>query len=321
MFTDTERGMGTYNRPLTGMAEGQPDSVAREAAWSGVQAESSGFSMPTMRPVNLRMSAEGPEAAAALKVTGLDYFGARYYSGGQGRFTSPDQPLIDQNPADPQSWNLYSYVRNNPLGFVDLNGRSCIKLDDGSSGDDGDGKGCKDAGVAPDDKNGKGKITPQVVDVGAESAPGFGSAEWTRQMLRDLPTSFERGNRPDSLNNVFSFFGYDQNDSRPSCFGGFLENTASNINPLPPSLSTVGDLAGQAGTFYWFQRAIQHAATTPSRTFGTPFLMYPNKSSVFRSLLSKSGRASVAGALFSLDIGIFQALVTEFDDLRNGRCQ
>jgi len=54
--------------------------------------------------------------------TGLDYFGARYLSGAQGRFTSPDRPLLDQHPEDPQSWNLYSYVRNNPLKFLDPNG-------------------------------------------------------------------------------------------------------------------------------------------------------------------------------------------------------
>src|SRR5439155_19699467 len=48
--------------------------------------------------------------------TGLDYFGARYLSSTQGRFTSPD-PLFFQKEMleDPQRWNLYSYVRNNPL--------------------------------------------------------------------------------------------------------------------------------------------------------------------------------------------------------------
>lgn len=30
---------------------------------------------------------------------------------------------MDQDPADPQSWNLYSYVRNNPLRFVDPTGK------------------------------------------------------------------------------------------------------------------------------------------------------------------------------------------------------
>lgn len=53
---------------------------------------------------------------------GLDYFGARYFSGAQGRFTSPDAPFADQHPADPQSWNLYSYSRNNPLRYIDPSG-------------------------------------------------------------------------------------------------------------------------------------------------------------------------------------------------------
>ena len=55
--------------------------------------------------------------------TGLDYFGARYMSAAQGRFTSPDAPFADQKPEDPQSWNLYSYVRNNPLRYTDPTGR------------------------------------------------------------------------------------------------------------------------------------------------------------------------------------------------------
>ncbi len=59
--------------------------------------------------------------------TGLDYFGARYYSGAQGRFTSPDQPFADQHVHDPQSWNLYSYARNNPLRFVDVTGEAVIE--------------------------------------------------------------------------------------------------------------------------------------------------------------------------------------------------
>ncbi len=55
---------------------------------------------------------------------GLDYFGARYYAGAMGRFTSADAPLLDQDPLDPRSWNLYGYVRNNPLKFVDPDGRA-----------------------------------------------------------------------------------------------------------------------------------------------------------------------------------------------------
>ena len=59
--------------------------------------------------------------------TGLDYFGARYYSSAQGRFTSPDAPFADQHPEDPQSWNLYVYGRNNPLRFIDDQGRAVFE--------------------------------------------------------------------------------------------------------------------------------------------------------------------------------------------------
>jgi RHS repeat-associated protein len=56
----------------------------------------------------------------------LDYFGARYYSGPQGRFTSADAPFADQSPDDPQSWNLYTYGRNNPMRFTDPTGRCVV---------------------------------------------------------------------------------------------------------------------------------------------------------------------------------------------------
>jgi RHS repeat-associated protein len=63
-----------------------------------------------------------------------DYFAARYMSAAQGRFTSPDIPLLDQNPGDPQSWNLYSYVRNNPLIFTDPTGNDCVYVNSGNDG-------------------------------------------------------------------------------------------------------------------------------------------------------------------------------------------
>jgi RHS repeat-associated protein len=56
----------------------------------------------------------------------LDYFIARYYSAGQGRFTGPDLPFADQWADDPQSWNLYAYVRNSPLFLIDPSGRGTV---------------------------------------------------------------------------------------------------------------------------------------------------------------------------------------------------
>jgi RHS repeat-associated protein len=54
--------------------------------------------------------------------TGLDYFGARYYSSTQGRFASVDPENAGATETKPQSWNGYSYSLNNPLRYVDPDG-------------------------------------------------------------------------------------------------------------------------------------------------------------------------------------------------------
>jgi RHS repeat-associated protein len=61
----------------------------------------------------------------------LDYFGARYFSGAQGRWTTPDwsakpEPVPYADLKDPQSLNLYAYVKNNPMKNRDLDGHFCI---------------------------------------------------------------------------------------------------------------------------------------------------------------------------------------------------
>jgi RHS repeat-associated protein len=55
-----------------------------------------------------------------LDGTGLYYYGARYYDPTIGRFISPD--TIVPNPANPQSFNRYSYCLNNPLKYTDPSG-------------------------------------------------------------------------------------------------------------------------------------------------------------------------------------------------------
>jgi len=56
--------------------------------------------------------------------TGLDFAQARYFSSRQGRFSSPDDFLNDADVGDPMSWNLYAYVRNNPLSYTDPSGKA-----------------------------------------------------------------------------------------------------------------------------------------------------------------------------------------------------
>jgi filamentous hemagglutinin len=57
--------------------------------------------------------------------TGLDYFLTRYHSTTQGRFISvdPENYQARLTLTDPQAWNGYSYVGNNPLARIDPTGK------------------------------------------------------------------------------------------------------------------------------------------------------------------------------------------------------
>ena len=59
----------------------------------------------------------------------LDYFGARYHASSLGRFMTPDWAARPTTVpyavfGDPQSLNLYGYVRNDPVSRADLDGHS-----------------------------------------------------------------------------------------------------------------------------------------------------------------------------------------------------
>ena len=82
----------------------------RDARWGSVGSMTSEVGIPQFT---------GKERDAE---TGLDYFGARYFSAAQGRFTSPDPLMASAHASNPQSWNRYAYVLNNPLRFADPDG-------------------------------------------------------------------------------------------------------------------------------------------------------------------------------------------------------
>jgi RHS repeat-associated protein len=72
--------------------------------------------------------------------SGLDNFGARYDSSQYGRFMTPDwsewsDPVPYADLDDPQTLNLYAYVRNNPLAFADRDGHDHCSGADGRDPD------------------------------------------------------------------------------------------------------------------------------------------------------------------------------------------
>jgi RHS repeat-associated protein len=58
----------------------------------------------------------------------LDYMHARYYGPKWGRFLSVDPVWVSADLRQPQSWNRYSYVRNNPINRIDPDGRADVEI-------------------------------------------------------------------------------------------------------------------------------------------------------------------------------------------------
>jgi RHS repeat-associated protein len=58
--------------------------------------------------------------------SGLQYFGARYLSNDLTRFVSTDPARESVSMLNPQSWNRYTYSLNNPLSYIDPDGRVVV---------------------------------------------------------------------------------------------------------------------------------------------------------------------------------------------------
>ena len=75
-------------------------------------------------PTSQGIAASPVPARGAAPADARSYFGARYYRADLGRFTTVDPVYTwSENLQDPQRWNRYAYVRNNPLKFTDPDGR------------------------------------------------------------------------------------------------------------------------------------------------------------------------------------------------------
>jgi RHS repeat-associated protein len=92
---------------------------------------STGVKSNTAVEMQLRLRQNGIGSRSSGKErdaeTGLDFFLARYYFPAQGRFMSADwsskpTPVPYAQFNNPQTLNLYAYVRNNPLAIADKDG-------------------------------------------------------------------------------------------------------------------------------------------------------------------------------------------------------
>ena len=202
--------------------------------------------------------------------TGLDFFQARYHASGQGRFLSPDPAgTAVANPADPQTWNMFAYVRNNPLSFIDPSG-SCYQDSAGNYWDE-DGAPCS---VSTGGAINYGQTTTVTVngDTGDVSTAtvmwdfGDGGAGQTsvvfyaqgtarnQAVVSSAPSNFVRMPLPPNAQSCSTNTG--ANFNAPPGFS--VSNIAANGQTN--GLSGAGAAVGQGG-YYDFQRS-QVGSTT-----------------------------------------------------------
>lgn len=79
-----------------------------------------GGARTTSGPLGTDKQYTGQQKEVGDAALGLYNYTARFYSTVLGRFASAD-PIVGR-PYNPQSWNPYTYVRNNPMRLVDPTG-------------------------------------------------------------------------------------------------------------------------------------------------------------------------------------------------------
>jgi RHS repeat-associated protein len=162
---------------------------------------------------------------------GLDNYGGRYYDPTLKRFLTPD-PVVT-NPANPQAWNPYSYVNNNPVNNTDPTGYAS------QTTNCGDGQPC--APGTEDDHQGQPQGTASDIIVGLDGHI------WTRgnDGAWYTPATAYDGQGPYST-------ALKSNTPPPSMTAGFDNPTATDTPPANGPTATAppgpgGVLATQEG--------------------------------------------------------------------------
>jgi RHS repeat-associated protein len=98
------------------------DQLGATRAWSTHQGYGSADYMPFGQKVAGSGGGLSSFGGYERDATGLDYAQQRYYSSTLGRFITPDPYAGSAHAGDPDSWNRYAFVNNDPMNEVDPHG-------------------------------------------------------------------------------------------------------------------------------------------------------------------------------------------------------
>jgi RHS repeat-associated protein len=289
--------------------------------------------------------------------TSLDHTQFRQYTSQLARWMSPDPAgLAAVDPTNPQSWNRYAYVGNDPMDWIDPSGLGGICLaflyDGGCGGggpswptvweasdswdwgyypifwaDGGGGGGGnppqKSGGTNPPPNNPGTTFpgTPIGMNVcvsipGAQICATTPYPSWFVNAVKSLSAA-------GLLTRVFlQALGRNFVDefNPGGCVNTFFNASLNALNPFAPSASTLGDPAAALYSASRFNALLKYAASRPNY-LGGQGLLYPLKSSVFRSMLSDATTSSGAGFAVSADLSLAQGFATEMYQLATGGCR
>jgi len=200
----------------------------------------------------------GPTGGAIFDFSGISIGGEyetpnRELNAVQGRWIQPDPAgLAAVDPSNPQTWNRYAYVLNNPLSAIDPLGLDCVYLNDPGDGvayidHDSNAQECSgpDANGNPNggywipgsvpDSSWVTNIDSENNQIGALSRLDNGAFGWTGSTNQLGGGWGTVGVNVTSSNSSWSLFGWDASAANTgNCQPPFLCNTADEITVSAP---------------------------------------------------------------------------------------
>jgi len=257
----------------------------------------------------------------------LDHAQFRQYSSTLGRWMHPDPAgLAAVDPSNPQSWNRYAYVDDDPLNLTDSSGLYPVCLgsslfdqvdfyvDEKYQGSDLTyiGNLCGDQGQRlPPDRSGLLIHGGGGGGGGSGRGGGNGSGDnWWGTFAKEF---FKLSGGPGNV---------------PTCAGEALKQIAAEFIPFSPGGPSMIQATAPAGQAVAFNSAVAQTETSVGAYIAARGLTVPLRSSVVRGMIAQGAesavaagaKANVAVQTLAVDYAAIKSTVVTAGQARSGQC-